>query len=400
MIESVSSLRFLIIDDDEISCDFISITLKSMGFYAFESCQKGKDAVERLALGVKFDVVIVDLKMPGMDGIEIIRVLAASNFSGGIILLSAQDERIIESARNLACAHQLHVLAALSKPLQKSSLEQALFGMENAIKNHGGAGNYNVDINDLIKALPCKEVVTYYQPKWCIRSGKFTSVEALARWIHPQKGFIPPSVFISIAEEDEDVINNLTYCILEQVFQDFGQWILGEGINLSISVNLSAVSLSDIHLPEKLEALSNRHQIPCTSVVLEITESSLIKNLVASLDVLLRLRIKGFGLSIDDFGTGYSSLEQLNKIPFTELKIDKTFVSGLSHNPASKAILESSIALARKLDMCVVAEGVETKEDFDVLTNLFCDVAQGFFIAKPMSLENLISFHQHCPHYF
>ena len=148
-------------------------------------------------------------------------------------------------------------------------------------------------------------------------------------------------------------------------------------------------SLTDLDLPEKLEEIMKHHGLVASQIIIEVTESVLTQDLTTSLDILARLRLRGFGLSIDDFGTGFSTLEQVNRIPFTELKIDRAFVHGSKQKKVQMAILESSIALAKKLEMRTVAEGVENIDDLEVVSGLGCDLVQGYYYAKPMPINEL-----------
>ena len=176
--------------------------------------------------------------------------------------------------------------------------------------------------------------------------------------------------------------------MLEQACRWKRRWD-GEGMALHLSVNVSPSALADPEIADHYQQLVRDHGVSPSDVMLEITEGSLVTDAARGLGVLARLRLKGFGLSIDDFGTGYSSLAQLSQIPFTELKIDQDFVSGASAEPRKRAVIEASLDLARKLQLEVVAEGVETTEDWQMLAELGCGVAQGYLIAAPVSGEDL-----------
>ena len=303
------------------------------------------------------------------------------------MLFSAQDERVLETACNLADAYNLKILGALSKPVLSQELKKLLVKSRTTSEKTPQTQNAILPVNELRQAISNDQIVPFFQPQLDVVTKKLHAVEVLARWEHPTRGILLPSLFIPIAEES-GLIDALTRSILRQSLAQLGTWFSCTGERFSISINLSTDSLCQIDLPEQLVDLAKINEIPCSFIILEITESRLLQNLASSLDVLVRLRLKGFGLSIDDFGTGYSCLDQLNKIPFNELKIDRAFVHGASHNLASKAILESSIELARKLKMQVVAEGVESIEDWELVASLKCDFAQGYYVAKPMSASN------------
>jgi EAL domain-containing protein (putative c-di-GMP-specific phosphodiesterase class I) len=206
--------------------------------------------------------------------------------------------------------------------------------------------------------------------------------EALARWRHPQKGVLAPYAFIG-AMENNDLIDPLTWAILEKSATMCRDW-LANGLQATVSVNLSLKSLSDPGLAERITGMVAAQKLAAKHVVLEITESAAMTDVAKALENLTRLRMKGFALSIDDYGTGYSSMQQLSRIPFTELKIDQSFVMSALDREASKVILSSSLDMAKKLKLKSVAEGVETRAHWNLLRDLRCDIAQGYFIAKPM----------------
>ncbi len=382
----LSSLRLMVIDDDLFIHELLAMNLEEIGIIQSTFCQGGKEALKKIDGGGIFDVILVDLKMPEMDGIEVIRNLAARNYPGSILLLSAEDNKILMAVKSLADAHRLNVLGALSKPVPTDILKKNLMHSLEQSKNLAIKPLSLVSADDLKEAIVNEQIVPYFQPKIEIGSKKLHSAEVLARWNHPTKGVISPISFISVAEES-GLIDALTHSIFRQALAQLDRWRTSTHPDILLSINLSTDSLSSIDLPEQIEDLASINNVPCSSIALEITETRLIENMAASLDVLTRIRLKGFALSIDDFGTGYSSLSQLKNIPFTELKIDRAFVNGASKNHAAKAILESSIELGKKLNMLIVAEGVETLEDWELLAKLNCDLAQGYFIAKPLPAE-------------
>ena len=210
----------------------------------------------------------------------------------------------------------------------------------------------------------------------------FVGVEALARWQHPVKGMIPPDRFIPLAEES-GLIDELTVSMVEQSLAEVARWQT-ENLTLDVSINYSALSLADLGLPDYLAGLVAARDLKADRVTVEVTESSVLTEIQNSLDVLTRLRMKGFQLSIDDFGTGFSSMQQLQNIPFTELKIDQSFVKRALSDKDAKAIVETTVDLGRRLVMSVIAEGVEDLETLELLKNYQCNQVQGYFIAKPM----------------
>ena len=213
-------------------------------------------------------------------------------------------------------------------------------------------------------------------------------VECLARWSHPQRGILPPAAFISLIEQHH-LIDEFTLVVLRKGAEQLGKW-LKQGHNFKISVNVSMDNLNRLDLPEVFSDIAQVCAVKTEYIVLEMTETRLMDNLKVSLETLTRLRLKGFGLSIDDFGTGFSTMENLKQLPFNELKIDRVFVDGVSHDLAARTMLESSVRLGKIFHLNLVAEGVETAQDWDVIAASGCDEVQGYFVAKPMPAAELI----------
>jgi EAL domain-containing protein (putative c-di-GMP-specific phosphodiesterase class I) len=238
-------------------------------------------------------------------------------------------------------------------------------------------------VASLAAALARGEFHLLYQPKADLRSGEITGVEALIRWQHPSRGLIPPLDFISFAESSA-CIDQITHWLTATACQQLRDWDAA-GVALDIALNISARNLHEPRLAELMESHCRAAGLSPSRVTLELTETAAMQDAVQMMDVLTRLRLKGFKLSIDDFGTGYSSLVQLHRLPFSEIKIDRTFVADCTISAESRSIVRLVIDLAHALGMRAVAEGVEQAEALDLLRELGCDQAQGYFIARPMA---------------
>ncbi|MDH5599877.1 MAG: EAL domain-containing protein [Gammaproteobacteria bacterium] len=240
---------------------------------------------------------------------------------------------------------------------------------------------------ELRETITAKKLELYYQPKIDIKSGKIKSVEALARWPHPTEGMIPPVDFIPMIEQT-GMIRPFTLWVLEQAIIQIRSWI-DSGIHLSIAVNLSMRNLLDPSLPDYLGQLLKDYQVDAEMLSLEITESAVMSHPESAIALLEHLHDMGFKLSIDDFGTGYSSLTYLKKLPVHELKIDKSFIMGLTTNEDDAVIVRSTIDLAHNLGLTTVAEGIEEKDIYNILSALGCDVGQGYYFSRPIPSEQL-----------
>lgn len=338
-------------------------------------------------------LLVLDLSMPMMDGIQVMRELVIREVQPSLVLVSGYDKGVLHSAEQLGKAHGLEILATLSKPIDLEKFEllinQYLQKASSALVQEKTplVADLSISVEELAKAIHQRELFLSYQPKVNLSDGKLVGVEALVRWSHPERGMIYPNSFIGLAES-QGLIGDLTYQVIQMAVEQSYQW-RQHGFNVPISVNVSADNITSLSLPEQLTDLLSQNMLDSSGLILEVTESVLMEELVTSLDVLTRLRMKGVGLSIDDFGTGFSSLSQLHKIAFTELKIDASFVMSMLKDAESKAIVKTCIMLGHELNMKVVAEGVETAGHWKLLLDLGCDIAQGYYIDKPILAEDI-----------
>jgi EAL domain-containing protein (putative c-di-GMP-specific phosphodiesterase class I) len=302
----------------------------------------------------------------------------------GLILISGFDSGVLHSAQKLAVEQGLDFIGSLSKPFRHQELFALLSNLSHVPRRSGAAeaARYTTTAEELRIALQRGELTVFYQPKIDLKTRLPSSLEALVRWQHPVNGLLAPDLFIPLAEQ-HGLIDPLTWVVLRQVAAQCRAW-RDMGLELPVAVNMSASTLRDLNLPELMSWLTDEHAIAPGQIMLEVTETALMQELVKSLDILTRLRMKGFRLSIDDFGTGYSSLVQLHRAPFSELKIDRSFVLDMASEKEACAIVETVIVLGHKLGMQVVAEGVETQATLDQLAAMGCDLAQGFHISRPL----------------
>ncbi len=380
-------MGILLIDDEAFALKLLSHQLASLGVTDVTLREDAADALRLLETGEQeIGLIFCDLQMPGMDGVEFIRQLVRIGYSGGLVLVSGEDRRILQTAEKLSKAHRLNVLGALHKPVSPEQLRQVL---ENhpprTATPHAARRAYTR--GELWQALTGNELVNHYQPKVDLASGAVTGVETLVRWLQPGNGLIYPDQFIGTAEET-GLIDGLTRTVLTNALKQARAW-QDAGLHLNVAVNVSMDNLGSLDFPDFVARAAAMAGVPTTSLVLEVTESRLMKNPLDALDIFTRLRLKHVGLSIDDFGTGHSSLAQLRDIPFDELKVDRGFVHGAWRDPSIRAIFEASLGMARQLGLKTVAEGVEDRDDWDFLRASGCDMAQGYFIAKPMPAEQL-----------
>ncbi len=376
----------LIIDDDPAICDLIADVVQDMG------CETQSE-VEKYgvlnAITKNWDCIIIDLTMPDLDGIEITRILGSQECTARIVLISGFSHGVLESARKLAELRGLNVQSTLTKPIDISELE-------NSILQATQTTTFTADAPPPIPeharlhgrcSLDQGRLVPYYQPKIDTKTGQFSGCEALARWWDPVRGILPPSEFLpQIIEEDR--IDSMTMNMLECIADDMSGRAENGNVH-SVAINLEASMLDDLSLAHRIEDILNDFNISTSAIELEVTETGVASCIADALDNLVRFRVKGFRLAVDDYGTGHSTLLQLQNSPFTQLKIDKSFVVGLGVSIQAETIVSSTIDLAHKLGMEVVAEGIETIGQADLLRAYGCDYLQGYLIAKPMNSADL-----------
>lgn len=387
-------MNILIVDDDPFFCRLLSRQLETLGFDRVTSYERANEALAHLDQhpGV-IELILCDLQMPEMDGIEFIRHLAPMNYQGALVLISGEDERILQSAERLARAHRLRVSGSLFKPVASKQLQALLRSSGSAAPRANPAASYAVE--ELARGIAAGELVNHYQPKVDFATGQCIGVETLVRWQHQRDGLVYPDRFIALAENG-GMIDDLLHSVLLNALRDARAW-REQGFELQVAINVSMDNLQRLDFPDFIEREAKAAGIPLPSLVLEVTESHLMKNRQTVLDALTRLRLKRVNLSIDDFGTGHSSLIQLRDLPFNEFKIDRSFVHGACRDSSLHIILQANLDMARKLGMTTVAEGVEDRADWDHLRQLGCEVAQGWFIARAMPADQLVEWLQAWP---
>lgn len=391
-----SVIKILVLDDEPFMLKLLARMLANQGFIHVVCCDNGKDALTQLdSDSTRPDLILLDLNMPEMDGIEFIRYLVERQFTGSLILVSGEDERMLKTTERLVQAHKIALLGYLQKPVKSEALLAMLSQWAPPSETTSVTPRKTYSANDIRSAIAKNELINYYQPKVSVATGAVMGVETLVRWQHATDGLIYPSQFIAIAESN-GLINELTRLVLLNAFTQAKIW-QQSGIDLRVAVNVSMDNLASLDFQDLVVDLAAQVGIPPHKIVLEITESQLMSDIRVSLEILTRLRLKRFHLSIDDFGTGHSSLAQLRDIPFDELKIDQGFVHQAWKDETLRVIYDASLALAKQLNMEAVAEGVEDRQDWELLRQTGCDLAQGNFISKPLlasEFENWIKYWQ------
>ncbi len=396
----IADLHFLVAEDDDFQRRWLMIMLTNLGAKNIVEVPDGLAALKTLQdKAQRIDISFIDLNMPGMDGMELIRHLAKENNQTSVVLASALDSSLLFSVGTMSKAYGIDLLGTIEKPATPENLLELinLYRTPEA-RNKSRAIAPTFTFADIQQGLKDKEFEPVFQPKVELTTRQVKGVEAFARWRHPQYGFIVPTAFIPILEENGEM-DALAWIIIEKSIVACRKWH-AQGLLITVSINLSPSSLAKPGLAEKIAEYVAQQGLDEQYIIFEVTESATITNVPYFLENLARLRMKGFGLSVDDYGMGHASMQELLRIPFTELKIDRSFVSGAAQNQSLEMVLSSSLELCRKLHRQSVAVGVETQQDWDFLYKLGCAYAQGYYIAKPMEGDAIPVWMQEWSHFF
>jgi EAL domain-containing protein (putative c-di-GMP-specific phosphodiesterase class I)/AmiR/NasT family two-component response regulator len=375
--------RLLVVDDEPAICTLIKRVAEPLGFVV-QSLTESARFLETLT-EFQPSLLILDLKMPDCDGVQLLQLLKEGQSEAQVIVISGMDQRVLNTAEKLGRSQGLRMAGVLHKPLKRVELELKL---TDALSDTGVFSR-----SALTAAISNRELVVYYQPKasrtsngWSVDSG-----EALVRWMHPDQGLLLPGRFLPLMEE-YGLIEMLTDYVLETTIQQLAEWRERKPA-VSLAVNLSASLIDDLRFPERMTKLLQKYDVPGSMLGVELTESTAMADATKAMDIFLRLCVNDISLSIDDFGTGFSSLQQLYQLPFDELKIDRMFVRGLPNDDEARAIVRATVDMAHALNIKVCAEGVETRPALEYLESVHCDRVQGFLISPavpPAEFESFI----------
>lgn len=376
----------LVIDDSQLQRAHAVDVCRLAGIAAVQEAGNGQEALSLLEHSQP-ELLVLDLEMPTMDGPQLLAQLRARRINIPIVLASSREVAIAKSVQHLGKALGLRVLGTLQKPLSAPALLEVLdCGTEPTAGVAPAGPPISVDEAALREAIESSQLVTHYQPQIELSTGTVRSVEALVRWAHPRAGLIAPQYFIPLAERC-GLIGPLTLRVINDAALQVARW-RSEDLHLSVAVNLSPALLGHTRLVEEISSVTRAYEVPAQNLVIEVTETGLFDQ-AAGLEVLTRLRLRGFGLSLDDYGTGYSSLQQLAQIPFTELKLDRSFVHGVAAHRKMQVMLRSAVAMARELGLATVAEGVELPDDLEFLRQCGCTFAQGWLFSRALPQDEL-----------
>ena len=378
---ATSDLNVLIADDSSVVLKIATKILNDCGVTEVDAVMDGEAVLKRVKSN-RPDLILLDLNMPRMDGVEVL-TQASPDYFPPIILCSTAGESTLKSAREIAVLKGLRIIGILQKPYSAGSLKALL---DRVTGGQGDADRKMAISNkmeiDHILANIAESLVLYFQPQMTFEDTLY-GAEVLARWRGPDGTILSPATFVPVLEQHGKTAI-LTSLVIERSLETAARW-KAEGMMVPLAVNVSATDFEQHEFVNNLSAMAGRYGIEPEQITLELTETKISAKLADMLTALTRLRMKGFALSVDDFGCGASTLQQLRQAPFSELKIDGQFVNNLSNDEQNSVIVETCVGLAKRLGLKVVAECVETQEDYEVLKRLKCTAFQGHLLSRPLS---------------
>ncbi|TGN06898.1 EAL domain-containing response regulator [Leptospira ilyithenensis] len=382
--------KALILDDEPDMNEFLSDVLKELDFREIIQLIKSTSFFENYSSDL--DLIVLDLFMPDMDGVEILRYLGEAKSEALIILISGHSQSVLKSAERVAKAYGLNVIGSLTKPFSINTIMKTIEQGKDLKKKPKQLEQkeFHFSKEEILIGIKNKEIVLYYQPQINLHTKEISGFEALVRWSHPGHGIIFPDQFLPLVSKFS-ILGDLTKYLIQEACSFFGN-LAKLGIKKRVSINISVYDLVDTSMPEDIISLIQKYSLDSNQVILELIETGKIEDHPKVLEILTRVCMKGIGLSIDDFGTGFSSLDQLSKAPFTELKIDKSFVFDVLKNANTSKIINSTVHLANQLKMEVVAEGIENKETRNLLRELGVHLGQGYYFSVPLPSSGVVNF--------
>lgn len=377
-----NGVRLLVLDDDVELGELIGELGRRAGF---DTAVTSDAAAFNEELGrAAPDLIVLDLQMPGTDGIQILKDLASGGAGAAILLVSGMDKRTIASAEHFGRTAGLNLVGHVQKPFAPETLLARLASAHEATRK--------LTRDDLARAFAEGELTLRYQPVVRrLRAGVWhaESVEALLRWQHPSLGLLVPTQFLNLIDSDRsELMKQMTDFVFERGIEQLRVW-QNEGLHIGLRVNVAAGLIADTGFPDRLEALLNEHEADPELLTLEIREAADLGLSSKGTDILTRLRLKHIGLALDEFGSAGSALNGWYTLPFGELKIDRCLTTDIASASGAAVLVGGLVEVAHRLDMACCAVGVETVEQLRILDELGCDLAQGFYIGAPQTAAKL-----------
>ena len=387
--------RFAIVDDSPAILLVLEAHLKQQGYQHIETFTDATLAFERISKDLNYyQAVFTDLNMPDMDGMTLIRLLGQQGFTGGVVIISEMEKKVIALASELAKENKTHLIGNISKPIDSAKLNLILSKL-NAFLDKKVLDLGQMTERELINAIKKNMITPYYQPKICSKTNLVESVEVLARIANDHSHLmLQPKSFIPTAEKFS-LIDSFSFQLFDKAMADYHHLAKSFGSQLKIAVNVSPTQLDNLDFPSQLDSLREHHGLNPAHIIIEITEEYALKT-TTQLETLNRLRMRGYLMSLDDFGTGFTNLTQLRTLPFTEIKIDRSLIRNIQSDKFSQVIVESLKQIAKEQHFTLVAEGIEQFSELEYLQNEFDDpiLLQGYLICRPKPCNEMVHWYK------
>ena len=381
-------IHALVVDDSRAILDVMDAMLEDLNVGRTHCCNSGAEALHVIETQLDhFNMCFIDLNMPGVDGMDLIRHLGEKQFGGAVVIVSAMDDRVIALAADIARMHQVYLGGCLAKPVDEKKLSSVIHKYRLLLKKKQN-GRRSMDVDSLEEAINNHQLQPYFQPVIDKTTSKVLVMEVLARIVRPGSvNAILPSEFIEVASRTGK-LEQMTFDLIESALDEFKLNAEQFG-DCRLAFNLTPELLENRNLAEILFSLVERHRFLPEQIIFEITEEKMVSS-ATQLECMNRLRMKGFGLALDDFGTGFTNLQQLKTLPFTEVKLDRSFIYDIANDRLSQVVLQSLVSISKQLDISLIAEGIEQPHDFEYINNLDVEIMlQGYIISRPKDMGAL-----------
>ncbi|PKI17945.1 EAL domain-containing response regulator [Colwellia sp. 12G3] len=381
-------LHVLLVDDSVTILNYVNKVLEqSFDIHHIHTASSAPEAMQILRQSSQINLLFLDLNMPNVDGIQLLSQLSQLNYKGYVVIMSGVSTKIISSVESLAKTYGLNYIGTLLKPIHELDFQYI-------IDKIGGSRQKNASVESLkvyeiIRAIKNNDIEVLYQPQVDLTTRSFIGVEALCRMNHPRLGMVSPDRFIDKAEESELIIH-ITLAVLKKSIGDWKKW-WQLGLDIKLSVNVSPIALQQIEFTDTLLMLLEEYAMPASRLCIEITEGAMASDHAQELMNLNRLNMRGVEIALDDFGQQHSTIERLQNLPLTYLKLDKSVFIENKDSMNQLALINASISVAKDLNIKTIAEGVENNSVMSLVTEMGCDIGQGFYIGSPMEAKKIFN---------
>ena len=381
-------LNVLLIDDSQTILNYVSTVLdEEFDIKHIYQASSASEALQILKGNNQFNLLFIDLNMPNVDGIQLLKQISDIEYQGYVVIMSGVASRILASVESLAKQYQLNYVGTLVKPIHLDDFPPLFEKIGNSRPVRAKAESLKT--YEIIRAIKENNLKVFYQPQIQISERKLIGVEALCRLQHPRLGLVSPNRFIDKAEESE-LILHITMAVLKQSMKDWKKWHQ-LGLKLKLSFNASPSTLQGDDFADSVISLLQEHNMPAESLCLEVTENIIARNHVQELATINRLNMRGVSIALDDFGKEHATIDRIQKLPLNCVKFDKSYFMQFEEDRLFSKTLNTSVAIAQQMNMLTCAEGIESREALELATELHIDLAQGYFISEPMPAKDVIA---------